>query len=201
MAEQKTHINPTTKAQVPALHLYFDERDNRTEETQDYSPKGFTEETVLNDFPVRDKKLVLLSEERAPRSVSISPSQTRLQELQRTRVMMLPIVSDLVVEDILMDPSPSVAQCTMTAGTSRTAAKPISPKVRSYMSPNIKISQTILYFRECNRCAPGFCLRKEKSPHHLDVGYGEVMVPGYSTKDKGGKASRMVPRSELSLQV
>ena len=102
MAEQKTHINPTTKAQVPALHLYFDERDNRTEETQDYSPKGFTEETVLNDFPVRDKKLVLLSEERAPRSVSISPSQTRLQELQRTRVMMLPIVSDLVVEDILM---------------------------------------------------------------------------------------------------
>lgn len=32
MAEQKTHINPTTKAQVPALHLYFDERDNRTEE-------------------------------------------------------------------------------------------------------------------------------------------------------------------------
>lgn len=32
MAEQKTHINPTTKAQLPALHLYFDERDNRTEE-------------------------------------------------------------------------------------------------------------------------------------------------------------------------
>ena len=59
MAEQKTHTNPVTKAQVPALHLYFDERDNRTEETQDYRPKGFTEETVLNDFPVRDKKLVL----------------------------------------------------------------------------------------------------------------------------------------------
>ena len=58
-AEQKTHINPTTKAQVPALLLYIDERDNLTEETQDYSPKGFNEETVLNDFPVRDKKLVL----------------------------------------------------------------------------------------------------------------------------------------------
>ena len=28
MAEQKTHINPTTKVQVPALHLYFDERDH-----------------------------------------------------------------------------------------------------------------------------------------------------------------------------
>lgn len=61
MAEQKTHINPTTKAQMPAIHLYFDERDNRTKEdgTLDYKPKGFTEETVLNDFPVRDKKLVL----------------------------------------------------------------------------------------------------------------------------------------------
>ena len=44
---------------MPALHLYFDERDNRTEETQGYTTKGFTEETVLNDFPVRDKKLVL----------------------------------------------------------------------------------------------------------------------------------------------
>ena len=61
MAEQKTHINPTTKAQIPSIHLYFDERDNRTKEdgTLDYKPKGFTEETVLNDFPVRDKKLVL----------------------------------------------------------------------------------------------------------------------------------------------
>ena len=59
MAEQKTHINPTTKEQVPALHLYFDEKDNRTEDTADYTPKGFTEETILNDFPVRNKKLVL----------------------------------------------------------------------------------------------------------------------------------------------
>jgi hypothetical protein len=35
MAEQKTHTNLTTKAQVPALHLYFDERDNRTKDTAD----------------------------------------------------------------------------------------------------------------------------------------------------------------------
>ena len=59
MAENKTHINPRTKVQVPALHLYFDEKDNRTEETQDYKPKGFAQETVFNDFPVRDKKLVI----------------------------------------------------------------------------------------------------------------------------------------------
>lgn len=31
---------------MPALHLYFDERDNRTEETQSYTSKGLTEETV-----------------------------------------------------------------------------------------------------------------------------------------------------------
>lgn len=59
LAEEKTHINPQTKAQIPALHLHFDEKDNRTEETQAYRSKGFTEETVLNDFPVRDRKLVL----------------------------------------------------------------------------------------------------------------------------------------------
>ena len=59
MAENHTYKNPQTKKEVPALHLFFDERDNRTAETKDYNPKGFTEETVLNDFPVRDKKLVL----------------------------------------------------------------------------------------------------------------------------------------------
>lgn len=59
MAESKTHVNRETKRQIPALHLYFDEKDNRTAATSDYSPKGFTEETILNDFPVRDKKLVL----------------------------------------------------------------------------------------------------------------------------------------------
>lgn len=59
LAEEKTHINPQTKTQVPALHLHFDEKDNRDEETKDYKSKGFTEETVLNDFPVRDRKLIL----------------------------------------------------------------------------------------------------------------------------------------------
>ncbi|MBQ7254351.1 MAG: hypothetical protein IJS30_06740 [Bacteroidales bacterium] len=41
------------------LHMYLDERDNRTEEMQDLRPNGFTEETVISDFPVRDKKLTL----------------------------------------------------------------------------------------------------------------------------------------------
>ena len=41
------------------LHMYLDERDNRTEDMQDLRPNGFTEETVISDFPVRDKKLTL----------------------------------------------------------------------------------------------------------------------------------------------
>lgn len=42
-----------------SLHIYLDERDNRPEDTQEFRPNGFTEETVFNDFPVRDKKVVM----------------------------------------------------------------------------------------------------------------------------------------------
>ena len=41
------------------LHMYLDERDNRTDEMQDLRPNGFTYETVISDFPARDKKLTL----------------------------------------------------------------------------------------------------------------------------------------------
>ena len=41
------------------LHMYLDERDNRTAEMQDLRPNGLTEETVISDFPVRDRKLTL----------------------------------------------------------------------------------------------------------------------------------------------
>ena len=41
------------------LHLYLDERDNRSAEQQALRPNGFTEETIISDFPVRDKKLTL----------------------------------------------------------------------------------------------------------------------------------------------
>lgn len=44
---------------IPVLYTYLDERDNRTEDTQEYRPNGFTEESVFSDFPVRDKKYVL----------------------------------------------------------------------------------------------------------------------------------------------
>ncbi len=41
------------------VHIYLDEKDNRTEEFQDLRPNGFTEPTSIEDFPIRDRKLVL----------------------------------------------------------------------------------------------------------------------------------------------
>ena len=41
------------------LHIYLDEQDNRTAEQQTLTPNGFTEPTLINDFPIRDRKVVL----------------------------------------------------------------------------------------------------------------------------------------------
>lgn len=41
------------------LHIYLDERDNRTPEMSGAVSDGFGEESCLMDFPVRDKKTVL----------------------------------------------------------------------------------------------------------------------------------------------
>ena len=41
------------------LHIYLDELDNRTEAQQSLRPNGFTEPTLVNDFPIRDHKVVL----------------------------------------------------------------------------------------------------------------------------------------------
>ena len=41
------------------LHIYLDERDNRTPEMACSVSAGFGEESCLLDFPVRDKKTVL----------------------------------------------------------------------------------------------------------------------------------------------
>ena len=42
-----------------SLHIYLDERDNRPEDMLGLRPNGLTEETVITDFPVRDRKVVL----------------------------------------------------------------------------------------------------------------------------------------------
>lgn len=41
------------------LHIYLDERDNRTDEEQDLRPNGFTEPTLIKDYPIRNRKVVL----------------------------------------------------------------------------------------------------------------------------------------------
>lgn len=41
------------------LHIYLDERDNRTNEHLYLNPNGFTEPTEVADFPIRDHKVML----------------------------------------------------------------------------------------------------------------------------------------------
>ena len=59
--EDKPVDKPTPELLYPSvLHIYLDERDNRTEEqSQMFRPNGFTEPTQVQDFPIRDRKTVL----------------------------------------------------------------------------------------------------------------------------------------------
>ena len=41
------------------VHIYLDERDNRTPEMSGLRPNGYTEPTVVSDFPIRDRKVKL----------------------------------------------------------------------------------------------------------------------------------------------
>lgn len=41
------------------VHIYLDEKDNRTDEFKELRPNGFTEPTVIEDFSIRNRKLVL----------------------------------------------------------------------------------------------------------------------------------------------
>lgn len=41
------------------LDVFLDERDNRNESQQDLRANGFTEPTVVDDFPIRDRKVRL----------------------------------------------------------------------------------------------------------------------------------------------
>lgn len=59
--EAKAVDNPTPELLYPSvLHIYLDERDNRTEgQMRKFKPNGFTEPTQVQDFPIRDRKTVL----------------------------------------------------------------------------------------------------------------------------------------------
>ena len=41
------------------VHIYLDEGDNRREDIPELRPNGFTEPTVVSDFPIRDRKVKL----------------------------------------------------------------------------------------------------------------------------------------------
>lgn len=41
------------------LHIHLDELDNRTDDMAAFRPNGFTEASVVQDFPIRDRKVVL----------------------------------------------------------------------------------------------------------------------------------------------
>ena len=57
--ENHTGIIEYTGNERILLHIYLDEKDAREEEWQDLKPNGFTESCQVNDFPIRDHKVVL----------------------------------------------------------------------------------------------------------------------------------------------
>ena len=41
------------------LHIHLDELDNRTDDMAVFRPNGFTEASVVQDFPIRDRKVAV----------------------------------------------------------------------------------------------------------------------------------------------
>lgn len=57
--EENTEVIDETGTEVHVIHIHLDERDLRDIIWHDLRPNGFTEERRINDFPLRDKKVVL----------------------------------------------------------------------------------------------------------------------------------------------
>ena len=57
--EENTGVKDETGTEVHVIHTYLEERDMRDTVWHDLRPNGFTEERKINDFPLRDKKVVL----------------------------------------------------------------------------------------------------------------------------------------------
>lgn len=57
--EENTKVIDETGTEVHIIHIHLDERDMRDIVWHDMRPNGFTEEHKINDFPLRDKKVVL----------------------------------------------------------------------------------------------------------------------------------------------
>jgi hypothetical protein len=59
VSESHTGKLDETGTEVGIIHIYLDERDLRAKEWHDLHPNGFTESRSINDFPIRDRKVVL----------------------------------------------------------------------------------------------------------------------------------------------
>lgn len=57
--EDHTGIIEETGLERRIIHIHLDERDLRSKEWHGLRPNGFTEEHCINDFPIRDRKVVL----------------------------------------------------------------------------------------------------------------------------------------------
>ena len=58
-AEEKNITRKHDERYKTEFHMYLDEKDNRPEKLKSLRPNGFTEETVIDDFPVRNRKFIL----------------------------------------------------------------------------------------------------------------------------------------------
>ena len=59
MEDEDTGVKDETGTIVHVIHFHLDERDLRGEVWHDLKPNGFTEVSRINDFPIRDRKVVL----------------------------------------------------------------------------------------------------------------------------------------------
>lgn len=57
--EEHTGIIEETGIERRIIHIHLDERDLRDKEWHDLRPNGFTEAHSINDFPIRDRKVIL----------------------------------------------------------------------------------------------------------------------------------------------
>lgn len=57
--EEHTGIIEETGMERRIIHIHLDERDLQDEEWHDLRPNGFTEAHSINDFPIRDRKVIL----------------------------------------------------------------------------------------------------------------------------------------------
>ena len=59
VTKEHTGIIEETGLERRIIHIHLDERDLRSKEWHDLRPNGFTEAHCINDFPIRDRKVVL----------------------------------------------------------------------------------------------------------------------------------------------